>query len=176
MLTMKQIAYLVFSLLLYSGAFAQQVTTTVDSFTGDTTVSTSFDTLNVPDTNSKNVVADRVVGVRTTHKGENTYWLFFYFSTADLSSKPVKISPKNYAYFLKTNNEYLRIPYKGKTSTYSGKDNAGFFVDITNYLSNLQFAEIQSLRFETSELYHEVVIPKEKMNKISDIINTLLVE
>ncbi len=150
---------------------AQKLTRTVDSYTGDTTYSTGFDTLNL---NNKTGIADRVVGVKTVHKKQSKYWLFFYFSTSDISSHPINISKKNFAYFLLPNNEYLRFPYTGKTSSYSGKDNAGFFIDITPYLSRLQFAKFTIIRFETSQLYHEIVLPSKNQNLISEIVNQLL--
>lgn len=156
-----------------SVARAQSLITTVDSYTGDTIVSTGFDTLKTAQTGDKNAIPDRVVGVKTVHKNKSTYWLFFYFSTSDITSKPVKISTRNFAYFVKTNNEYLRMPYNGKAYQYSGKDNAGFFIDVTNYLSRLQSASIKIIRFETSQLYHEIILPDEKAQTIADIIKKL---
>lgn len=152
---------------------AQDLIRTVDSFTGDSIVSTGFDTLKTAKTDEKNSIPDRVVGVKTTHKRKSTYWLFFYFSTSDITSNPVKIGPKNFAYFVKTNNEYLRLPYNGKALQYSGKDNAGFFIDITDYISRLQSASIKIIRFETSQLYHEILLPENKTQAIADIVKKL---
>ena len=157
-----------------SAALAQQLTTTVDSYTHDTTISTGFDTLSAGKGESKTAVADRVVGVKTIHKKESKYWLFFYFSTSDITNHSVQISKKNFAYFVQTNNEYLRMPYTGKSSNYTGKDNAGFFIDITNYISRLQAAKIKIIRFETSQFYHEIIIPANHQNMISEIVNMLM--
>ena len=142
----------------------------VDAYTGDSTISTGFDTLS---TQNKTGIADRVVGVRTVHKKQSKYWLFFYFSTSDITSRSVSISKKNFAYFVKPNNEYLRLSYTGKTSSYSDKDNAGFFIDITDYVSRLQTARFKIIRFETSQLYHEIQILEKKQNMIADIVNSL---
>lgn len=172
---MKPVVYFFSFLTLFflSVAKAQNITRTVDSYTGDSIISTGFDTLKTAKMDDKNSIPDRVVGVKTIHKSKSTYWLFFYFSTSDITSNPVKISSKNFAYFVKTNNEYLRMPYNGKAFQYSGKDNAGFFIDITNYLSRLQSSNIKIIRFETSQLYHEILLPEGKTQAIADIIDKL---
>ncbi len=169
--TMKTILPLLCLLLAGSLCSAQNLTTIVDKYTGDTTVSTGFDTLSRAD---KAGLSDRVVGVRTTHKKQSKYWLFFYFSTSDISQHSVSISKKNFAYFVKTNNEFLRMSYSGKASTYSTKDNAGFFINVTDYISRLQSARIKIIRFETSQLYHEIIVPEQNQGKIADIINSLV--
>lgn len=153
---------------------AQKLTRMVDSYSGDSTISTGFDTLSLGKLNESHRQPDRVVGVKTVHKKQSQYWLFFYFSTSDITQHPVVISKKNFAYFVKPNNEYLRIPYTGKPSTYSGKDNAGFFLNITNYLDRLQSAKIKFIRFETSDLYHEIILPENKSNAIANIVNVLV--
>ena len=168
---MKLIACCFFFFICFTISNAQELTITVDSYTGDTTISTGFDTLSMGKQNS--IIPDRVVGVRSKHKGESKYWLFFYFSTSDIPSKGVKISSKNFAYFIQTNNEYIRLPYTGRAGNYSDKDNAGFFIDITNYISRLQFAKIKMIRFETSTLYHEIVLPEKNMLSIANIVNKL---
>ncbi len=172
-INMKHVFFFLFFLFLFSSVWSQQLTTTVDSYTGDVTVSTGFDTLSAAKTNEKNSIPDRVVGVKTTHKKKSEYWLFFYFSTSDITNHPVHISKNNFAYFVQTNNEYLRMPYTGKQSTYSGKDNAGFFINITNYISRLQSSEIKIIRFETSQLYHEIILLQNKTNSIANIVNKL---
>ncbi|MDQ2753169.1 MAG: hypothetical protein M3R72_09120 [Bacteroidota bacterium] len=146
----------------------------VDSYSGDSTISTGFDTLSLGKSTETNHIPDRVVGVKTVHKKQPQYWLFFYFSTSDITKHPVNISKKNFAYFVKTNNEYLRIPYTGKPSTYSGKDNAGFFLNITNYLDRLQSAKIKFIRFETSQLYHEIILSENKSDAIANVVNALI--
>lgn len=168
---MKYLVCLVCFFVVHNIAYTQKLTKLVDSYTGDTTVSTGFDTLSFP---SKTGIPDRVTGVKTTHKKLSKYWLFFYFSTSDITSHPVNISKKNYAYFVMPNNEYLRLPYTGKPSSYSGKDNAGFFIDITPYLSRLRSAKFSIIRFETSELYHEIILPQKNQTMIADIVNRLL--
>ncbi len=171
---MKYIFFTLFFFLFSFVVRSQELTISVDSFTGDSTISTGFDTLRASQPGENNGIPDRVVGVRTVHKGESKFWLFFYFSTSDITSKPVKISKKNYAYFVKTDNEYLRVPYTGRASTYSGKDNAGFFIDITDYLDRLQIASVKIIRFETSQLYHEILVPQKNQNTIADIVNKLI--
>lgn len=171
---MKTLAIIFFILFLCKGVSAQQLTTTVDSYTGDTIISTGFDTLSFTDVNGKSVIADRVVGVKNIHKGESKYWLFFYFSTGDITQKSVSISKKNFAYFVLNNNEYLRFPYSGRAGNYSAKDNAGFFIDITNNLGRLQSAKIKMIRFETSNLYHEIKVPEKKMLTVAEMVNKLI--
>ncbi len=170
---MKILAIIIFLLSACNGVYAQKLTTTVDSYTGDTTLSTGFDTLNAI-TTGKNGVADRVVGVKNIHKGESKYWLFFYFSTSDITQKSVSISKKNFAYFVLNNNEYLRFPYSGRAGNYTAKDNAGFFIDVTNSIGRMQSAKIKLIRFETSTLYHEIKIPESKALLIADIVNKLV--
>ncbi len=150
------------------------IKTSIYVHNGDTTISTGFDTLNVRKTGTDTSSPDRVVGVKAIHNGESKYWLFFYFSTSDITQKAVKISTRNFAYLIKTNNEYIRLPYSGRAFNYTAKDDAGFFVDITNYLERLQSAPLKIIRFETSQLYHEIIVPKEKQMAVSDIINKLI--
>ena len=170
---MKHFVYTFVVLFMFCSVQAQQLTKMVDSYTGDSTISTGFDTLSAAKTNSSNAIPDRVVGVKTVHKKQTQYWLFFYFSTSDITQHMVNISKKNFAYFVQTNNEYLRMPYSGKPSSYSGKDNAGFFINITNYISRLQTAKIKIIRFETSTLYHEIKLASDKAGSIADIVNLI---
>ena len=167
---MKRVAFFVPLFLFSIFIHAQKLTTTVDRSTGDTVVSTGFDTLQAV---AKNAVADRVVGVRTVHKGKATYWLFFYFSTSDITNQSVNISSKNFAYFVLNNDTYLRFPYSGRTNKYAPSDNAGFFIDITKYISQLRTADIKIIRFETSTYYHEIKLSGKENFKIAGIINSL---
>ncbi len=170
---MKHIFFILFIFVFFFGK-AQKLTRMADSFSGDSTISTGFDTLSLGKSNESHQIPDRVVGVKTVHKKQPQYWLFFYFSTSDITQHPVNISKKNFAYFVKSNNEYLRIPYTGKPTKYSGKDNAGFFLNITAYLDRLQTAKIKFIRFETSDLYHEIILPENKSNTIANIVNMLV--
>jgi hypothetical protein len=171
---MKTLFFLPAFLLLHVSVHAQELTTTVDSYTGDTTYSTGFDTLNAAVPTNKKTIADRVVGVRNVHKGESRYWLFFYFSTSDITQKSVSISKKNFAYFVLDKNVYLRFPYSGRTGNYTAKDNAGFFIDVTSSIDRLQSAKTRIIRFETSALYHEIIVPDKKQSSIANIINKLI--
>ena len=157
-----------------SHAAAQEVIRSKDPYTGDSIISTGFDTLAAAEPGSKTSIADRVVAVKTIHKGKATYYLFFYFSTSDITDKPVKIGPKNYAYFVKTNNEYLRFPYSGRAFNYSAKDNAGFFIDITKSLDKFRDSAFKMVRFETSQYYHELKLPEDKTMQIANVVNRLL--
>lgn len=168
---MRTIAFIIPVLLFSFTLRAQKLTTTVDRSTGDTIISTGFDTLKAAE---KNAVADRVVGVKTIHKGKSTYWLFFYFSTSDITRSTVNISSKNFAYFVLNNDTYLRFPYSGRTNKYAPSDNAGFFINITKSISQLRAADIKIIRFETSTFYHEIKLSGKEHLKISGIVNNLI--
>ncbi len=149
-----------------------QLTVTVDSFTGDSTVSTAFDTLSIEKIEGKEVVTAKVVGVKSISKKKSTYWLFFYFLSTEAAN--IRISNSNYAYFKTINNQFFRIPYKGKPQSYSEKDNAGFFVDVTNYTRALSHVEITDVRLETSHLYEQITLKQPYRRKISDLVGMLL--
>ena len=91
--TMKHYLILYVCLFICCAAKTQDLTTMVDRITGDTTVSTGFDTLQP---GGKDSIPDQVVGVKTIRKGTAKYWLFFYFSTADVSQQPVRIWPEKF--------------------------------------------------------------------------------
>ncbi len=171
---MKHLFASIFFTSLFSTVIAQELSVTIDRTNGDTTISTGFDTLHFAITDANDSIPDRVVGARTSHNGTRTYWLFFYFSPTDIKATELTITSKNFAYLQKENDEYIRIPYKGRQASYTSKDNAGFFLDITDYLDELRNSNIKLLRFETSELFQEISLPMEKWSVISEIVNRLI--
>ena len=149
-----------------------QISTSV--YNGDTTISTDFQPLYTVDSGRTNKATDNVVGVHTISGKKNTYWLFFYFFPTDIPAANISVSGQHYAYFQTAENKYYRIPYTGKTYTYSTKAKAGFFIDITKYATQLKDELITHVRLQTSVLYHEIELKDTSQFVIADIVTALL--
>lgn len=170
---MKKITITLLGLLLMHSAWAQ-LDVFVNPITKDSVISTPFDTLTLVENKAgKTVVQDKVVGIKNVHKKKQEYWLFFYFMPVNLDKESITISSNKYAYLLKDNGTYLRIPYNGKTFTYKQNQMAGFFIDVSKYIDEIKSSNLTYIRLETSNLYHEIALLPNDKTAIANIISKL---
>ena len=151
-----------------------QLHLTVDTFNGDTTISTGYQALNTHALGGKNAVTDSVIGVRVISRKQSTYWLFFSFIPYDIPAANIRISNRNFAYIKTAKDYYYRIRYTGKTYTSSTNTKANFYIDVTDYAAQLSRAVITNINLETSVLYHSIQLQDTSQQTIANIINALL--